>query len=151
MSNKKVKGALLEGYEGPFFPRSLERIQKRFAYETVRWNKILFDDVADALHDGEHFGHITTSDGYVWADGISFMLHKTKFMVLFPMALDTNERIDGTQADRHVALYSSVVVHPKDLDRAADVVASDLVATYRYLYSNAIRDGKKLNGIPVAE
>lgn len=143
MANVKVHDAALKGFYGPFFPSKLSRIQKRYAYESVRWNHQFFDQVADRLHTGKVSLHPRTSDGYTWIAAVSFMLAGVRYKVLFPMAHDTRRLKDGTNADRHVALYTSHEVADSRLAYAAEMFADDLVATYRYVYEKAISDGKQ--------
>ena len=151
MSNERKEDAHLKGYEGPFFPLALARVQKRFRYKHVRWNVMLFDLVVDMLHSGGARHHPRTSDGYVWIVVISFQFKGVKFKILFPMIHDLPGKSDGTSSDRHVALYSKTVVSDHDLTLAAEIFASDFVISYKDMYSVAILDSKKRNGIPVAE
>lgn len=152
MSNEKKIDARLKNYEGPFFPEALEsRVQKRFRYSTARWNSQFFDLVVDLLHSGGARYHPKTLDGYVWNVGISFILHGVKYKVLLPMTHDLPRKQDGTSSDRHVALYSKVVVSEHDLALAAKVFASDFVLAYKDIYSVAIRDSKERNGVLPAE
>lgn len=143
MANTKIQTAKLEDFRGPFFPRKLERVQKRYRYESIRWNQQFFDAVADRLHAGKVIWHPRTTDGYTWTAGISFRLGSVRYKVLFPMTHDTLSRREGTNSDRHVALYTSENVSESQMAYAAEMFAEDFVATYRRLYEDAIVEAKK--------
>jgi hypothetical protein len=145
VSNEKVKTSL-EGYRGPYFPPPLKRIQKRYGYNHARWNKLLFDDIADVLHDGTLTGCPVTDDDYVWPFGIRFTINEVRYIVLFPATHDGPEKVDGTYSDRHVALYVADDA-PENLSSdqrayVAQIFVNDAITAYRHLYSDAIRDEK---------
>lgn len=145
MSNTKVD-TKLKGFRGPYFPKALDRIQKRFGYNFARWNLLLFEDIVDTLHAGKASWHPKTADGYSWMVGISFVIGKVRYKVLFPMMHDAHSMTDGTNSDRHVAIYvadSAQDFSEEQITYAAEVFAGDVITVYRHLYGDSIRDGKK--------
>lgn len=143
MSNTKVKEATLPGFEGPYFPETLGRIQKRFRYEAVRWNHQFFDEVAERLHNGATSFYQRTADGYMWPVAIIFTHGEVEFKALIPGAHDLPAMRDGTNADRHCAVYSSRTVTPEELKNVSEMFTDAFVRTYRQFYEASIRDGKK--------
>ena len=145
VSNTKVSTEL-KGFHGPYFPRFLDRIQKRYKYKAVRWNSQFFDDITETLRDGKITWHPKTADGYVWTAGVSFKHGKVRFKVLFPMTNDAHRMEDGTNSDRHVALYVAEGfpdASQEQIAYAAEIFAGDVITVYRHLYKESIRDGKK--------
>ena len=106
-----------------------------------------FDDVTDSLHAGSIVWHPKTADGYMWATGNSFKFEKVRYKVLFPMTHDTVKMTDGTNSDRHVALYVSedapADITDEQIAYAAEIFAGDVITVYRHFYEASIRDGKK--------
>ena len=151
VSNEKKEDAALKNYEGPFFPKQIERVQKRYHYSMTRWNAQFFDRVADALHAGVVKYHARTSDHYVWNVGIRFTSKGVTYKVLLPMAHDTLLKKDGTTSDRHIGLYCKGPVSAEDIVLATELFAHAFVSVYKHMYSNAIRDSKKRNGIVISE
>ena len=139
MSNQKVAEATIPGWSGPFFPAAMEHIQKRYGYATVRFNDMLFDDVADQLNAGKVLNLPVTSDvksrfKTPWSHGIEFKRHGHTGRALFPMATDS-ARTDGSFATRHIALYfKGEAPGPREIDLIGRELADDFIRSYHELY-----------------
>jgi hypothetical protein len=105
MCNKKVSNAYWKDYQGPFFPEELGQVQKYFFGELQRFNSVFLGNIAEAIHAGNKKRSPFTSDHYRWLASISFVHCGVRFRVLIPLNEDF-QKVDGTYADRHVALYS---------------------------------------------
>jgi hypothetical protein len=111
VSNKKHTDAILAGYDGPFFPASVDDLRKQLD-EVGRYNGDWLKKAGDTI-DG-FVGEVdrpTTSDGYVWFWSLEFSCGSGKVTVLIPWSQDW-EQSDGTQGDRGIA------VHTKNTDEA---------------------------------
>lgn len=150
MSNEKVESAKLSGFNGPFFPRELDRIQKRFAYHAERFNEQFYAMVRERMGRGariKHYAQTSDIERQVlspWPFGISFPLHGKHYKILFPSALDS-DRNDGTYATRHVALYVREEATEEELAKAAKYAAHVFTNAYRVKYKRAILQSKHEN------
>lgn len=146
MANTKVQTEL-PGYRGPYFPAALSRIQKRYQYNAARWHSMVFTDIAGSVHDGEVIGSPTTDDGYTWAFGIGFTFRNVSYIALFPTTYDVSQMSDGTNSDRHVALYvaneGAIDLTRDQRAYATQLFAHNVVTVYRLSYSKAIKDEKE--------
>lgn len=147
MSNIKVLDSKLVGFSGPFFPDSLERVQRRYTYHRERINEILFDDIVDRLHEGGLWYAPQTSDvedirHSPWCCRHDFTRHGHKFAILLPTVLGKG-RTDGSFSTRHVALYAQHGTAEVEIELAASEYAEIFVSTYKTLWGNAIKASKR--------
>lgn len=120
MSNKKHVDAYLEGYDGPFFPASVDDLRKKL--DQVAGCSGSWLHRAAKIVDGyvEGFDRPTTSDGYCWFWSMEFARGSGSVVILIPWSQDW-DGADGTQSDRGIAVYT------KETDVA---VANDVVQQY---------------------
>lgn len=144
MSNEKVEDARLEGYEGPFFPPSLEEIQRRYSHHPQRFNDLFFGDLADRLHSGTVTKHPVTSDEpnhaqSPWDYGVSFVRHGAEYQILFPRLMD-HRRLDGTYSTRHVAAYVKGELPDGELAKVTREFVETFNSEYRLMYPHSTKN-----------
>lgn len=100
----RVHSAKLQGFDGPFFPHNIERLQR--AYSSQVFGRKELDKAAHSVHAHQENPPIVvevpqTNDGYQWYVGYGFRTRNGGEMrVLLPRA--DHEGI----ADRHCAIYT---------------------------------------------
>lgn len=142
MSNEKVLDAKLAGFNGPYFPGVLGRIQKRYAYHPERFNEMFYDRLRERIGAPrlKHFpvtSDVTSPVRSPWPVGIQFRHGGKQWKILLPNALDSDKK-DGTFAARHVALYCQGDPSPEEIEEAAKFVAHVFANTYRMKYKAAV-------------
>ncbi len=109
MSNAKVTEARLSGYPvGPLFPLELASLQAAIGKKRSYVGGLELEATAKHLGAGVFKPTPTTSDGYEWYRGIVFTDHvpQTVVVLLFPRTRDVSF-VDGSQTDRHIAVYTT--------------------------------------------
>lgn len=102
--------AMLVGYDGPFFPTSVDelgRLLGKFKALNGQWLRNAVKDISGF----ERVARPTTSDGYTWYWSFEFVSGPGSMAVLLPWSQDWSRRYH-TQPDRSIAVYT------KDLDGA---------------------------------
>jgi hypothetical protein len=124
MSNIQMKEARLTGFEGPFFPASLQALQADYGRPGSPIDGLLLDQFTGFFDRRTQMYVIPnplTSDGYQWYRAILIGETSRAIVVLFPTTTDRT-RADGTTTDRHVALYICGAKKPTDGEQVAQLL-----------------------------
>jgi hypothetical protein len=138
MSNKRVTDAVLPGWNGPFFPEGVPRLQQAFSSCQVCTGAQL-EQIGVEL--GKELGaevaceRPVTEEGlgnphYTWFWSVVFKWTGKKVAILFPWAQDWGKR-NGTQTERCVAVYH--------VDELSDPVRPELVRKILELFSEKLQ------------
>ena len=103
MSNEKHAQAILEGYEGPFFPPSVDDLREQLD-QAESFNAYRLRTIFDNLEGFAGTGQPYTSDGYFWFCSLGFVKKRGLVIVLIPWSQDWDKR-DGTMSDRSIAVH----------------------------------------------
>jgi len=115
MSKKKVKKAVLLGFDGPIFPEGVDSLNK--IYNQVNTSGSILDKIVKFISKPGEFverDRPATSDKYHWFWSLLFNVKEGKVAVLFPWSQDWSKR-GGLQLDRSIALYTQGKVTDEDL------------------------------------
>ncbi|MBU6370890.1 MAG: hypothetical protein KGH93_00060 [Patescibacteria group bacterium] len=109
MSNQKFATALLKGWDGPFFPDNLAKLQCLYDSKTG-----ITEGYLEKVGEQDFRGLITaipdlkTEDAeyaYPWFRGLEIAEKDRKILILFPYCHDY-EKSDGTRTNWHIAVHT---------------------------------------------
>ncbi len=106
MSRECRHEARLPGFRGPYFPGAVNKLRNALDALPSEFNRM--DLVAAAAHITSFSGisEATTTDGYEWYVRLSFRdPHGSGVMHLLLPWMHDAKRVDGTAADRAIAVY----------------------------------------------
>ena len=105
VSNEKHTQATLDGFEGPFFPSSIDELRKQLDIVGLPNGSWLEDSARNIEGFVDHLVRPTTSDGYTWFWSLEFFEGSGKVAILIPWSQDW-DKSDDTQSDRAIAVYA---------------------------------------------
>lgn len=119
----------MEGYNGPFFFDSLQRLQQLIG--GLKLEGLTLEKAGELVTEFLNITKPKTEDGTNWFWSANFKLNNSEIALLFPYCQDWNEQ-DGTIADQHVALYIKGPVVRTAIDRliVRYTTALELAANY---------------------
>jgi hypothetical protein len=133
MSIKKMTEAKLDGWEGPFFPKSLTALHETPLTSCGITTVEFFEACESAEGFTEANENLSTSDGYVWPLQLVFTLASGSALCVLVPDLNDEREEGGYSTDRHLALYFKGSVPSV----AADEVLDELVGNYNSLRAAA--------------
>lgn len=126
MSNKKCYDAKHSDLHGPFFPTSLTAAHVLYALTSHFSSGGALKEFGKKMPSFKNDNlYVVTLDGYSWGATLSFQLRKNSTVILcFPYWSDYLKLQDGTQTDRHIAMYvkGDVLTHDVREEFAATLV-----------------------------
>lgn len=116
MSNKEHPDAILYGYRGPFFPESVKSLhQLLYRNQSLSLTGTVIIEMLIGTPLNIRVERLRTADSYTWFWCLVVRKYRTEIVIALPWTQDFSKS-DGTQSDRHIALYTKGRVSDEEID-----------------------------------
>lgn len=129
MSKKQHNRASLFAWDGPYFPNNIQKLNAKLAEYPQPIDSEAIQVWCERIPNFVALQHPVeiTSDGYRWYAAAYFkaLIGQCRVLVLFPH-FDDSSGIDGSKADRSVAVYTRAAPDPTFLEYIVQEILSNM-------------------------